>query len=429
MRAADLKRMLAAADPVDRDRLERLDLAAGEADLLAAVEGEDAAGAAADPDLAPAYRRPPERRRTVLALGTAVAAAVVAAILVFGGGGAGHPSPAYGADLVRFAESSPLLLLDGPGWRVQHVNESRAREGTEGSMEFITGKQIPYATITITGNDETGQHESGLPPAAVRQRKVDLSWRHESLATAIAAARSPLRPHPHGRHFVRLPVLDTTAFVDTHAEVFVNQGGPEDREMIALWSEGGYLLELHAAVPDLAGMEERLDWLTRVDSQTWLDAMPAAVVKAADFEGTVREMLEGIPLPKTFSIARVPDEGLATSREAIGFQVAGTVSCLWLRQWAGARNSGDLAAAAEAERAMATSHRWKILTEAEPTNGYAPLVWEVADDMKKGYAEYAGHRRKLLPKAEALDCARIGLPLMAKKIKRQREHGVPPPPD
>jgi hypothetical protein len=198
--------------------------------------------------------------------------------------------------------------------------------------------------------------------------------------------------------------------------------------MVAIWSQGGWVLTLRAAVPDQAAFEERLGWLTKVDSQTWLEAMPAAVVKAADFEGTVREMIEGIPLPKTFAISRVPDEGLTTNREEVGSKVAGTISCLWLRQWGAAVNSGDTAAAREAVEAMATSRHWKILTEVESTNGYSPLVWEIADAMKKGYWEWAGHKRKLLPHAEGLGCARFGLPLMAKKIERQRERGVPPPP-
>jgi hypothetical protein len=234
--------------------------------------------------------------------------------------------------------------------------------------------------------------------------------------------------HPHGRRWIKLPVLNTTALVDTRAEFYANQGGPGNRVMVALWSEGGWTLRLQAAVRDQAAFEERLDRLTKVSSQEWLEAMPAAVVKAADFQGTVREMIQGIPLPKTFSISRVPDEGLTTNREQIGSQVAGTISCLWLRQWGAAVNGGDAAAAEEAVEAMATSRHWKILTDVESTNGYSPLVWEIAGDMKRGYAEWNGHRRKLLPKAEALDCARMGLPLMASKQRRQREAGIPPPP-
>jgi hypothetical protein len=44
--------------------------------------------------------------------------------VILAGGASEHPSRAYGAELVRFAESTPLLLLEGPGWRVQNVYEA-----------------------------------------------------------------------------------------------------------------------------------------------------------------------------------------------------------------------------------------------------------------------------------------------------------------
>jgi hypothetical protein len=434
MSTRELKRLLAAADPVDRARLGRLDFAAMEGELTADLEGSWPVadpGRATELRVADAGLLPRPRRRGpsgLLLAGGAAVLAVVVALVVFLGGGSGDsgPAPAYGADLVRFAESSPLLLLEAPGWRVQHVSQSKTREGTNGSMEFVTGKAIPYESIKILGNEKRGETEQGMDPPSVRQRRVELSWRHESLKQAVEMQRGSL--HPHGQRWRKLPVLNTTAVVDTRAEFYANQGGPGDRTMVALWSEGGWTLRLQASVPNQAAFEERLGWLTKVDPQQWLEAMPAAVVKAADFTRTVREMIEGIPLPKTFSISGVPDEGLTTNREQIGSQVAGTISCLWLRQWGAAVNSGDTAAAQEAVEAMATSRHWKILTDVESTNGYSPLVWELADAMKVGYWEWDHHKRKLLPHAEGLGCARFGLPLMASKIKRQREHGVPPPP-
>ena len=243
--------------------------------------------------------RPRHPRRLVLALGSAALAIALAAFLLLAGSGADRPSRAYGADLVRFAESTPLLLLEGPGWRVQNVNQNDGREGLQGSMEFVTGRPIPYESIRISGNVKTGERESGMFPPAVRQRRVELVWSRRSLADEISRVEAML--HPHGRQVVKLPVLGTTATVDTRAEFYVNQGGPGNRQMIALWSEAGFTLELRAAVPDLAGFEERLDWLAKVDSQAWLDAMPAKVVKAADHDAAVREMLQGIPTPETFS--------------------------------------------------------------------------------------------------------------------------------
>jgi hypothetical protein len=444
-----MRRALAAADPLGperREELDRLDFEAMEADLLTdledgfapvpGVESEQPRESGLPPLVPRAARRgrlAPQaggRRRLLLGSAAAAVAVVVAILLVFDGGDPGRPSRAYGAELIRFAESTPLLLLEGPDWRVQDVYENKTREGTEGQMEFVTGKAVPYPTLRATGNVEEGQRVEGLPPLSVRERKVELRWRNlseESLATAIADHRA--YHHPHGKHFARLPVLDTIAFVDTRTETFLNQGGPHDREMLAIWAEGGYLLELHGSVPSLAAFGERLGWLTKVDSQTWLEAMPAKVVKAADFEATVKDMLKGIPLPKTFAISRVPDENLTTSRLQVEAKVTGTVACLWLRQWGEARRTGDEAAAQEAEKAMASSKHWPIFREPGDQPYTGREIEEVAAAMPRGYWLYRGHPQDLLAHAESLGCAREGLPLLPEKQKRQRENGVPPPPD
>jgi hypothetical protein len=365
------------------------------------------------------------RRGLAIILGGIGLAAVVAIVVLFAAGSANQPSKAYGAEVIRFAESTPLLLLEGPGWRVENVTEEERREGIEGRMEFVTGKPIQYEPVKITGNDETGQYETGMAPAAVRQRKVELDWRHGSLGEALTFAHRRL--HAHGQRWVELPVLGTTAHVDTRDEVFVNQGGPNDRQMTAYWTEDGYLLELRAAVRDQAGLEERLGWLTKVDSQTWLDAMPAKVVKAADHKAAVREMLKGIPVPSTFRPSRIPDPGLTTDRDQVAATVTNTVSCLWFRQWGEARRSGDHAAELEAEKAMATSRHWPILLEMASEGG-RPFDWELAEAMPGGYWDWHGHRRSLLAHAEGLACARLGLPLLPRKMKLQRERGVPLPP-
>jgi hypothetical protein len=336
-------------------------------------------------------------------------------ILVLRGVGAGEgPGEAQGAQGTSSTGASPLLLLEGPGWRVQNTEEARGRgdEGVHGSIEFVTGEPIPYESIKIAGpNDHP--HESGMLPPAVRQRRVEVAWRRASLKQTIAWLHG--LPHPHGRKVVHLPVLDTTAYVDTRDEFFTNQGGPGNRQMIALWSAGGDVFELRAAVPDLKAFEERLGWLTRVDPQTWLEAMPAKVVAPADYDATVRDVLKGIPTPRSFTPSRVPDEGLVTDRYQVGAQTAGTVACLWLRQWGAARRTGDSAAELEADKAMATSRHWPILREMTKEGAYSEVVWEIAEWMPKGYFEWDGHRRSLLAQAEGLGCADRGLPLLPKK--------------
>lgn len=414
MNTRELTMALAAADPVEQAELDRLHLEEMEAELLADLEGDQPATPPLELD-APRQRHP---RRLTLALAGAAIAAIAAFVVFLGGGSGDHSSRAYGAELVRFAESTPLLLLEGPGWRVQNVFQYRGRDGAEGSMEFVTGKPVPYESTVLHADGTV----TGMLPPSVRQRKVELSWRHGSLAETISAARR--WPHPHGQRWVELPVLDTTAQVDTRAEFYDNLGGPGDRRMTAYWAEDGYVLELRAAVPDQAAFEARLDWLEKVDSQTWLDAMPAEVVKAAEHDAAVREMLKGIPVPKTFKPSRVPDEGLTTNRYQVAGAVTATVSCLWFLQWDQARRAGDGPARIEAEKAMATSKQWPILREMAKDGGYPPTVWQLAEEMPQGYWEFRGQqKRRLLAHAESLGCARLGLPLLPWKQQRQRERG------
>ena len=352
MSSESFDREMRAANPVAKRALAELDLAAGEAALGREIIAESAlSGEPGSSD------GPSRRSRSVLVLvAGAIAVAGAAAFFLLAGGAASQSTPAYGAELVRFAESTPLLLLEGPGWRVQNVYEAAhgpmpGAGRSEGSMEFVTGKPVPYESIRITCVREVESNSgkfpvckeeraTGMLPPSVRQRKVELRWFHGSLADSLDYAHET--PHPHGQSWTKLPVLETTADVDTRAEFYVNQGGPGNRQMTALWSEGGYVLELKAAVPDLAAFEERLGWLTRVDSQTWLDAMPAKVVKAADHDAAVREMLKGIPVPEGFEPSQIPDEGLTTNRDQVAGSVTGIVSCLWFRQWGAARRTGDL---------------------------------------------------------------------------------------
>ncbi|HEY2054828.1 MAG TPA: metalloregulator ArsR/SmtB family transcription factor [Solirubrobacterales bacterium] len=318
------------------------------------------------------------------------------------------------------------MLLEGPGWRVQNTEENRGRrgEGVNGSIEFVTGKPIPYEAIKITGSNQK-PHESGMLPASVRQRRVEVRWGPAGLKETIGWIHKAA--HPHGRKVVHLPVLGTTAYVDTRDEFFVNQGGPGNRQMVALWSEGGDVFERRAAVPDLQAFEERLGWLNKADPQAWLEALPAKVVAPAAYDATVREVLKGIPTPKSFAPSRVPNEELVTDRYQVGATTAGTVSCLWLRQWGAARRSGDTASAEEAVKAMATSRHWPILRWMTHEGDYSEVLWEIAKWMPKGYFEWHGHKRSLLAQAEGLGCANYGC-RCCRRRSRRRANADPPRP-
>ena len=159
-----------------------------------------------------------------------------------------------------------------------------------------------------------------------------------------------------------------------------------------------------------------------MDSQTWLDAMPAKVVKAADHDAAVREMLKGIPVPNGFTPSRIPDEGLTTDRYQVGASVTGIVSCLWFRQWGEARRTGDRRPRAEAEKAMATSKHWAILHEMAKDGAYpADGLAAGGGDAERGLALGGRTTWRLLPRAEGLGCARWGIPVLPWKQRRQSE--------
>ena len=188
------------------------------------------------------------------------------------------------------------------------------------------------------------------------------------------------------------------------------------------------MLELRAAVPDLAAFEERLGWLTKVDSQTWLEAMPAKVVKAADHDAAVREMLKGIPLPSDLhalagprrrphhrplpggrrghqhrllplvpAVGRGPQDrrpsGRGRSREGDGdLQAAGRSCARWRRKAPIPKWSGS----------------WRRRCRGRTGNGRAAQVAVAAQ----------GRRPRMRP---------LGIPLLPWKQKLQRERGLPLP--
>ena len=299
MKTREMERALAAADPVARGRLDGLDFEAMEADLLADLEGEQAAllGVGVEPP----RPRSRSRRRLVLALGSAALALTLAAFFILAGGASERPSRAYGAELVRFAESTPLLLLEGPGWRVDSVDELESGEGT---MGFVEGNPVAPEAVATSANEAKPR----VAPVSVRQSWVALAWHNSKLSEMLKLQfEGPVDRTPSRKVTMMIPALGTKVYIDTRAESSPKYGGPDDHEMVAIWSEDGHVLVLSSRVPDLAAFQERLGWLHRVDAQTWLDAMPAKVVKAADYGATVHEMLQGIPLPPGFDPAKIPD--------------------------------------------------------------------------------------------------------------------------
>jgi hypothetical protein len=386
---------LRAVNPVGRLTLATLDLATGEEALGRALMEE--ATVADGPELDLGRRTRPRTRRPRTLLGLAAGAAIVVAVVVLllgGGRGPGSTTPAYGAQLVRFAESTPLLLLEGPEWGVRSVDQL---EGGEGRIEFTRTSPDPHPDEPLETRSEAKRHIT--PPAVVerRQRRVELAW-HDNRQYRLLwhdgkVGRSFYDEYLHKRIAVyergpafktTIPSLGVTAYVAPRSENS-REGGPGDRLMAAIWKEGPHLIELRASVPDLAGFRERLGWLRRVGAEEWLGAMPAKVVKAAEYGATVKAMLRGIPLPPGFDAASIRDLDLTTDRYQVGAQVGGAVACAWFHRWGEARADGDPAAAGQAERVLlASEKRWPIFREMASEGAYPATVVEYAEHMKSG---------------------------------------------
>jgi len=383
------------ANPLARPRLAALDLGDAEASLGEALLTNPASPE--EPELVGSESRYKRRRprRLLLAGGALTTAALAVALLVAGGGGDGSASRAYGAEVVRFVESTPLLLLEGPGWRVENTWEEA---NGEGQTEFITGSPARPGALTR----EKRKRGMTVTPGVIheRLRRVELTW-HDSKQVKLVwhdgrLGKSFYSPslgktvtiyEPHPGHIFRttIPALGSKAFVDPRAEYRQIQGGPRDRLMVAIWEEGGHLLELRTSVPSLAAFRKRLAWLRRVDAETWLNAMPAKVVKAAEYGATVHEMLRGIPLPPGFDPKKIPNLGLTTNRYQVGAAVGGTVACAWFRYWGKVRADHDAAAMQKAESVLLQSERaWPIFRRMSKEGAYPATVVEYAEAMPSG---------------------------------------------
>jgi hypothetical protein len=338
MSRREAERKLAGANPVDPERVAGLPPTAGEEEMLAAIVAEPRERRGQAP------REPRMRRRYAVAVATACAAIAVVALFALGGGRPNDPGrSAYGADLVRFAENSPLILLEEQGWRVANVIAASPREG---EIDFVRGG-----------------------------RTAGLYWRQGPLRTWIVdRAREAREEKPAS-------VLGTSARVFRYPCC-----GPGQLDFTALWQSEGRVLEFRSQEPSLRAFERRLAALAKVEATTWLDALPPRVLRAVDRPEAIAGMLRGLPLPPGITAADVRGPALTTDRHAVAVQVLGTVACAWRARWRAARRAGDGAAEREAVEAMAGAKDWpltRMVSERSPF-GFGGVVVYSARAMPSG---------------------------------------------
>jgi hypothetical protein len=355
----EIEMELAAANPAPTALIAGLPLADAERELLGEI--------AAEPARAP-RRVPRPRRRHVALLAAAVAAAAAAIAVVGDSDQPGKPEPAFAAELVRFAERSPLLLVGDPTWHIYYADEETAKVG------------------------EFQLRQAGGGIASLNWQNGPLGgWKRDRANSAdlVTSAR----------------VLGTTATVYRY-DASRSLGGK--RDITALWVDRGRVLEFRATVADMAAFRRLLGSLKRVDTTTWLEAMPPNVVKAADHDKVVAEMLKGIPLPPGFDPADIRAKGLTKDRYQLAATVAGTVACTWFQRWGQARRDGNDAGVREAIAAMRTAKSWPVLRQMSKQGAYPEVLEGYVAAMPSG----RWYGRPLLGDVESgLGCSERGVEL------------------
>ncbi len=379
MRPDDPIAVLNAANPLTDGAARSLSLENAEAELRERI--------VASPADRPMAANPAPRRvvRRPLAIAFVVAAAAIAILTASSiAGRDGGPSPAFAAALVRFANSSPLVLLQRPGWQVVYVQQE---PGGYGEMHFVRGPADANGNPLGSPMSEIG--ESGRVamvtwgPTTQFVRRA--SSGHQHIPTGLGVPATRLVTEGRSRHW-----LDITAYI----------------------VDGNRTLGFRAAVANLAALRTELMALRKVDTTTWLRAMPASVVKSADAGPAVRQMLKGIPLPPGFDAAKIVGANLTQDRYQLGAAVTGTVACMWISDWKRARAAHDTASAARAVAAMATASHWPVFRWMSREGAWPQVLTSIAQAMPRGTTTEGGPGIPVADAAETgLGCAQLGVNL------------------
>jgi hypothetical protein len=351
MNRTDIDAALAAANPLSDRTAATLSLHDAELELIERIASTSVRSRQDVPT-----RSRGQRRLTVMLAVTAAVAATLA--LLPSGEREGAPTPAFAAPLVRFANASPLALLELPGWHVVYADE---QANGFGEMHFVRGPA-----------DDQG-NPLGVSPfnqGAVASRVASLTWNPISPRWR-ARVSAGYKPAPTG---LGVTVRD-----------FVFEGGSRRAFSItAIFVYRGRVLAFRASVTSMAMFRRELRALKAVDTTTWLRAMPPSVVRTADSGETIRLMLKGIPLPPGFDASRIRGARLVHERYQLGAAVTGTIACMWIADWNHARATGDIAMVRRATAAMATAPEWPILDEMARDGAWPQVLIGYAQAMRRG---------------------------------------------
>lgn len=360
MTDAELQSLLTAANPLPAERAAGLKLDEAQDHLLAGLLAGREPARSTRHGTRVCWRR----RFARVGLPIAATAVVLVALLLLRDGSSDRGSgTAWAAKQVRFAEASPLVLLDAPGWRVEYADEQSRQEG---ELQFRLGPTPPLQDTTISA-------EAPDAPIPADTRSATLHW-------STGGIRSWLDDRAAGA-----AITATAPVLGTAARVYQYKGGtPGHRDITALFRYDGRVLEFRAGAADINAFKVLLARLKPVDTDTWLAAMPASVIKSPDRDGTIRQMLQGVPVPPGFDPKDIKGADLTKDRYQLGAAVAGTVACQWFKRWSDAREANDRAKEREAVAAMVTAKNWPVLNQMENKGGYPDVLYEFVAAMPKG---------------------------------------------
>lgn len=325
----------------------------------------------------------PKKGSIRIGISAAAVCVLVLVVLIVRGSAGRDEGSAWAAELVAFAESSPRVLIDQPGWEVTYVDELGERQGL---MKF----------------DKSGVATS----PGQRNGQVELSWNGQPIEDRISALE---RSH----HVIArdVPILGTAS------EVFEQGNYKRLKPLISAVDFEGRTLTVRTVTSDPDWFVGVLSSLEKVDVDTWLSALPPNAIRAVDRDPVVDEMLRGIPLPDGFSADDIPESELLKDRYQLGVNVAGSITCAWFQQWANARRSGDQSGAEEAVNEMGSSREWPVLLDMDKEGGYPLVIWQFADAMRDGPTFFG---RPLLGEVnQGLGCPRLGIDLEKPHTNKQ----------
>lgn len=333
MNDRDLDQLVASTSPVNEYTLAGLALDGPEADLLEAIMSLPRSPELSPPKAPLPRPKPTWRRRFLAPVATGLAIAV--GVVGFQQVGRDGEGTAWAAPLLAVAEAAPRLLVDEAGWSVIRADEFAAAAG---ELDVAKGSQ-----------------------------QLSLSWEPAARHEAKLAGRARESDY-----------RETLAVTGRSAQLFRYTG---TSDYTTQWIMGDHSVQARGVFADLAAYRDVLAAIRQVDVDTWLNAMPASVIKPDGRATVVDQMLADIPVPAGFDRGPLTTSAQLKDRYQLGAAVAGSVACAWIGTWVAANDAGDTAAATQAVNAMASSHRWAILLEMQDQGAYSDALWELADAM------------------------------------------------